>query len=102
MASQQQKSWFSRNWLWFIPVSGCLGIILLFVFGIGAAIFGFSHMINNAPPIEYALEQANDNEEGPCCSPGGWCGNSGAHCDCETCIDYSEWNSSCKICLLSI
>merc|ERR1719290_548719 len=33
--------------------------------------------------------QANANEKGPCCSPLGWCGNSAAHCDCPTCIDYS-------------
>merc|ERR1719187_1887591 len=38
--------------------------------------------------------EATANEEGPCCSPGGWCGNSAAHCDCPTCIDYSEWDSS--------
>ncbi|SEC27343.1 Cytochrome oxidase complex assembly protein 1 [Tenacibaculum sp. MAR_2009_124] len=63
MSDQNQKSWFSRNWLWFIPVSGCLGIILLFIFGIGAAIFGVSNMINNATPVEYALEQANSNNK---------------------------------------
>jgi len=33
--------------------------------------------------------EANANEKGPCCSPLGWCGNSAAHCDCPTCIDYS-------------
>eukprot|EP00058_Branchiostoma_floridae_P016871 XP_002602359.1 hypothetical protein BRAFLDRAFT_98012 [Branchiostoma floridae] len=24
----------------------------------------------------------------PCCSDGGWCGNSPLHCDCAACIDY--------------
>lgn len=32
---------------------------------------------------------ANANEKGPCCSPLGWCGNSAAHCDCPTCVNYS-------------
>ena len=58
----QQKSWFSRNWLWFVPVSGCLLIILLFVFGIGAAIFGATKFITNSEPYEYAFERATTNE----------------------------------------
>lgn len=62
MSEQHQKSWFGRNWLWFIPVTGCLGIILLFVFGIGAAIFGVSKMITNSTPVEYAMKKAAENE----------------------------------------
>lgn len=63
MSQQKQKSWFGRNWLWFIPLSGCLGIILLFVFGIGAAIFGVSKLITNSTPVEYAIEQASQNSK---------------------------------------
>lgn len=58
-----QKSWFGRNWLWFVPTVGCLGFILLIIFGIGAAIFGVSNMINNATPVEYAIEKASTNEK---------------------------------------
>ena len=57
----QQKSWFSRNWLWFVPVSGCLLLILLLVFGVGAAIFGVTKIISNSTPYEYALEKAREN-----------------------------------------
>jgi len=35
----QQKNWFVRNWLWVVPVGGCLTIILLFVLGVGAIFF---------------------------------------------------------------
>ncbi|CAM1350975.1 cytochrome c oxidase assembly factor Coa1 family protein [Tenacibaculum insulae] len=63
MSEQQQKSWFGRNWLWFVPVSGCLGFILLIVMGVGAAVFSVSKMITNATPIEYAIEQAVKNKE---------------------------------------
>ncbi|WP_431166910.1 cytochrome c oxidase assembly factor Coa1 family protein [Tenacibaculum halocynthiae] len=63
MAHQEQKSWFSRNWLWFIPVSGCLGIILLFIVGIGAAFFGVSNLLNNVVPIEYGIEKATENKK---------------------------------------
>lgn len=59
----QQKSWFRRNWLWFIPLTGCLGIILLFILGIGVAFFGVSNLITNTTPISYAIEQASKNEQ---------------------------------------
>ncbi|RKF04114.1 cytochrome oxidase complex assembly protein 1 [Tenacibaculum lutimaris] len=62
MSEQRQKSWFGRNWLWFIPLTGCLGFILLIVLGVGAAFFGVSNMINNATPVEYAIELAAKNE----------------------------------------
>jgi hypothetical protein len=55
----QQKSWFSRNWMWVVPTGGCLLIILLFVFGIGAAIFGVSKIFTGSAPYEYAVEQAS-------------------------------------------
>lgn len=62
MSEQGQKSWFGRNWLWFIPLTGCLGFVLLIVLGLGAAFFGVSNMINNATPVEYAIELATKNE----------------------------------------
>ena len=40
--SENQKSWIARNWPWALPVgccSGCLVLVLLFVFGVGATIF---------------------------------------------------------------
>ena len=58
----QQKSWFSRNWLWVVPVSGCLIIILLLVFGIGAAIFGVSKILTGNEPYEYAMDLAKTDE----------------------------------------
>lgn len=61
----KQKNWFQRNWVWAVPAGGCgcgcLGIILLFVFGIGAAFFGISGVFDNAEPVKYALEQAAKN-----------------------------------------
>jgi hypothetical protein len=59
----QQKSWFRRNWMWLVPVGGCLTIILLFIFGIGALIFGAFGMLTNATPYEYALDQAKKNSQ---------------------------------------
>ena len=63
MEAHHQKSWFGRNWPWLLPVGGCLIIIFLFVFGIGAAIFGGVKLLKNSEPFEYALETATNNEE---------------------------------------
>lgn len=60
---EEQKSWFSRNWVWAIPGCGCVGVILLFVFGAGAAFFGIKNFVKNATPYEYAVEQAINNPE---------------------------------------
>lgn len=59
----QKKSWFSRNWLWFIPVSGCLGLLILFALGIGGALFGANKLFGDEGPYEYAFEQAKTNAE---------------------------------------
>lgn len=58
MEQQKQKSWFGRNWLWVVPVSGCLMLIVLFIFGVGAAVFGISKMVSESEPYEYAFERA--------------------------------------------
>lgn len=59
----QKKGWFSRNWLWFVPVSGCLLLIVLFVFGIGAAFFGVSKILTGSEPYQYAIEKTKSNEK---------------------------------------
>ena len=57
----QQKNWFSRNWLWVVPVGGCTTIILLVVFGISAIFFGVSSALTSSTPYEYAIERATHN-----------------------------------------
>jgi hypothetical protein len=63
MEDVKQKSWFGRNWPWVLPVGGCLTIILLFVFGVGAVIFGVSNAITSSAPYEYAVEQASHHPD---------------------------------------
>lgn len=58
----QQKSWFGRNWLWVLPVGGCLTVILLLVLGVGAAYFGVTKLIDESP-YEYALEIAKNDPD---------------------------------------
>ncbi len=59
---ENKKSWFGRNWVWALPLGGCLTIILLFVFGVGALIFGVSEALTGSEPYELALEEATKNE----------------------------------------
>ena len=55
----QQKSWFRRNWVWFIPSMGCFTLIVLIALGI----FGLFSMINDSEPLEHGLELASKNAQ---------------------------------------
>lgn len=61
MEEVQQKNWFKRNWLWFVPTMGCLTLIVLFFLGIGSLFLGITSMISESEPAQYALEKANEN-----------------------------------------
>ena len=61
MEEVQQKSWFRRNWLWFVPTMGCLTVIVLFFLGIGTLIFGITNMISDSEPAQYAIEKAAES-----------------------------------------
>ncbi|WP_062056914.1 cytochrome c oxidase assembly factor Coa1 family protein [Aquimarina longa] len=60
--SIQQKSWFSRNWGWAVPLGGCLTIIILFFIFLGSAIFGISKMITASSPHQDALIKVNEDD----------------------------------------
>jgi len=44
--------------------------------------------------------QCNPNGKWPCCSPGGWCGDSYWHCECDGCNDFrlQAWNPETAVC----
>ncbi len=63
MEVQNQKSWWGRNWPWVLPVGGCLTVILLFVFGIGAIFFGVTKAMKNSTPYAYTVELATNHPE---------------------------------------
>lgn len=58
-----QKSWFRRNWLWFVPTMGCLTLIVLGVLGLGTLFFGVTKLLADATPSQYAIAQASKNEK---------------------------------------
>jgi hypothetical protein len=58
----QEKSWFQRNWKWFVPTVGCGTIILLFVFGVVGLVFGVKKFISESTPAKYAMEKAIESQ----------------------------------------
>ena len=63
MEDVKQKSWFGRNWPWVLPVGGCLTLIVLFILGVGAAVFGITKAVSGSEPYEYAYQKAIQNKE---------------------------------------
>ena len=63
MEVQKQKSWWGRNWPWVLPVGGCLTVIILFVFGVGAIFFGVTKALKNSTPYEYTVELAKNDSQ---------------------------------------
>ncbi|WCO01486.1 cytochrome c oxidase assembly factor Coa1 family protein [Psychroserpens ponticola] len=61
MEEVRQKSWFGRNWLWVLPVGGCLTVIVLFVLGIGAVFYGVTNVVKNSTPYEYSFDLAQND-----------------------------------------
>ena len=57
-----QKSWFSRNWGWVVPLGGCLTIIILFFVFLGSVIFGVNELISSSTPTTDAIAKVNEDE----------------------------------------
>ncbi len=58
----QEKSWFSRNWGWAVPLGGCLTIIVLFFVFLGSVIFGVSELITESVPYKDAITKVNEDD----------------------------------------
>ncbi|MDH7446102.1 cytochrome c oxidase assembly factor Coa1 family protein [Aquimarina sp. 2201CG14-23] len=57
-----QKSWFSRNWPWVVPVGGCLTLIIVFFVFLGSVVFGVSKALTSSTPYQDALAKAQEDE----------------------------------------
>ncbi len=55
MEHQVQKSWFRRNWKWFVPTLGCGTIIILVIIGV----VGIFSLIGGSEPTMHGLEKAS-------------------------------------------
>ena len=62
MEDYNQRSWFTRNWPWVLPVgccSGCLLMIVLFIGGIGATAFSIFNEFEAMSPTDEVLISVN-------------------------------------------
>ena len=54
------RSWWSRNWLWFVP-TGCLGLLLLIALFVGGIVFFVFGVIKSSDVYKTAVAQAKAN-----------------------------------------
>lgn len=61
-APPQRKSWFEKNWKWFVPVIAgeMLLVMTMFVFAILTFVFS---IIRNTYPYQYATQRASESSE---------------------------------------
>lgn len=56
-----RKSWWQRNWKWFVP-TGCVSILLIFVLFIVSIFFGVTSMMTNSDAYKGAMTEAQKNK----------------------------------------
>ncbi|MFG4001684.1 cytochrome c oxidase assembly factor Coa1 family protein [Flavobacterium aquidurense] len=56
-----RKSWWERNWKWFVP-TGCVSLLLIFVLFIASIFFGVTAMMTNSDVYKEAMIKANLNK----------------------------------------
>ncbi|NKI31496.1 cytochrome c oxidase assembly factor Coa1 family protein [Croceivirga thetidis] len=57
-----QKSWWSSNWKWVLPLGGCLTLIIGFIVLVSSIYFGVTNIMEESQPYEYAFELINKDE----------------------------------------
>ena len=57
-----RKSWWQRNWKWFVP-TGCVSILLIFVLFIVSIFFGVTSMMTNSDAYKGAMTEAQKNNQ---------------------------------------
>lgn len=59
---EPQKSWWSRNWKWVVPVGGCFTLIILVVLGLAGLFFGISSAVTDTSAYTEAMKRTTENE----------------------------------------
>jgi len=64
----ERKSWFKRNWIWALPVGGCLTVFVITIVLMGVGIFAFADDIQEdiateQKIIDQGLLDAQQNQE---------------------------------------
>jgi hypothetical protein len=59
--AEVRKSWWERNWKWFVP-TGCVSILLIFVVFIASIFFGVTSMMTNSDAYKGAMIEVQKNK----------------------------------------
>lgn len=59
--TEVRKSWWERNWKWFVP-TGCVSILLIFVLFIAGLFFGVTSMLTNSDAYKGAMNKVQENQ----------------------------------------
>lgn len=57
-----KKSWWDRNWKWFVP-TGCLSLIIVFCLFIAGIFFGVTSMMKDSDAYKGAMTEVQKNKE---------------------------------------
>lgn len=58
---QPKKSWWDKNWKWFVP-TGCLSIIAILVVFVGILFFGITSVMENSDAFKGAMDATQHNQ----------------------------------------
>lgn len=58
---KEERSWWSRNWKWVVPVGGCFTIIVLGIILIGGALFSFFGAVKSNSGSDAAFKIVQNN-----------------------------------------
>ena len=56
-----RKSWWDRNWKWFVP-TGCLSLLVLLGLFIAGIFFGITSMLKESDSYKFAMNEAQHNK----------------------------------------
>lgn len=51
----ERPNWWKRNWKWFVPVGGCLTLIVIFIVAIGLGAFGIINSVKENTSYDEVL-----------------------------------------------
>ncbi|GIQ58173.1 hypothetical protein Flavo103_13090 [Flavobacterium collinsii] len=58
--TEVRKSWWDRNWKWFVP-TGCLSLLVLFGLFLTGLFFGITSMLKESDSYKAAMNEAQHN-----------------------------------------
>lgn len=56
-----RKSWWERNWKWFVP-TGCVSLLLIFIVFIASIFFGVTSMMKDSDAYKGAMNEVQKNK----------------------------------------